>query len=108
MEPLTTTKRILTSICMMPDKEPVDTKKIVARFVFVVMLFLVTLFAVSAYITFVVENIKTDLEDALLTFMAFITCSGLIYMMIVSFFIRHHIPSVFQQLTIIYNASKSD
>lgn len=40
--------------------------------------------------------------------MSFITCIGLIYMMIVAFFTRHRVSEIFQQLEIIYDAGELD
>lgn len=62
MEPLETTKRVLKWICIFPVTKPMATWKLMARVVFVVMLVFITLFAISAYYAFIVENIKTDLE----------------------------------------------
>lgn len=102
MEPLATTKRILIWICMLPIENPSRRMRI-ARIVFVVMLFLITLFAMYTYIAFIVENVSTHLEDALLTFMTFVSCAGYIYAMIVAFFTRYRVPAIFQQLSTIYD-----
>lgn len=105
MDPLVTTKRILIWMCMYPA-EKLSRWRSAARIAFVVMQFCITLFAVSAYMAFIVENIATDLENVLLTFMAFVACSNLIYVMIVAFFVRHQVPSIFKQLSNIYAAGK--
>lgn len=101
------TKRILKWICIFPVTKPMAKWKRVARIVFVVLLVSFTIFAISAYYAFVVKNIKTDLEDALLTSMSLITCSGLVYMMLVAFFTRHRVSTIFHQLSIIYDDGKS-
>lgn len=106
MEPLATTQLLLKWICILPVTKPIASWKSVARTMSVVMQVLVTIFAISAYYAFVVENIKTDLEDTLLTAMALITCSGLVYMMVVAFFTRHRVSTIFQELSIIYNAGR--
>lgn len=106
MEPLATTQFILKWICILPNTKPMATWKQVVRNVCIVLQVLVTIFAISAYYAFVVEYIKTDLEDALLTSMSFITCCGLMYMMIVAFFTRHRVSAIFQQLSIIYHAGE--
>lgn len=101
------TKRILMWMCMYPIKKSSNNKwKTVARIIFVFMLFASTLFNIIAYMTFVIEAISTDLEDALFTLMACITCCNLMYAMIVAFSTRHDVPLIFEPLSKIYEAGK--
>lgn len=108
MRPLATTKRILKWICMYPVEKSSDTLlwKTAARIMIIVMMFSITLFAIAVYAAFIIENMTTNLEDCLFTFMAFITCCGLIYTMIVAFFLRPQVPSIFGQIASIYDDRK--
>lgn len=104
MQPLVTTKRILEWISMYPVAKSTTTPlwKASAHIIIIVMMFGVTLCAIAAYTVYIIENISNNLEDCVFTFMAFVTCCGLIYAMIMAFFTRHQVPSIFQQLSSIY------
>ena len=95
-------------ICMYPIAKSPKTSlwKKIARILIVLMMIIITLCAMTAYMAFIIENISTNLEEYLFTLMAFLTCSGLIYSMIVGFFTRHQIPSIFEQLASIYDDRK--
>lgn len=109
MQPLETTKRVLTWICVYPDaNESSNTPlwKAAARIVIVTMLFSVTLCCLAACMTYVIINISTNLDDCLLTFMVFIGFSGAMYTMIVAFFVRSQVPPIFDRLSSIYDDRK--
>lgn len=80
--------------------------KAAARITIIVMMFSSTMCAIAAYTAYIIENISNNLEDCLFTFMAFITCMGLIYTMILAFFTRHQVPSIFKQFASIYDDRK--
>lgn len=108
MQPLETTKHILIWIYMYPDAESSHTLlwKTATRTLFIAVQFSMTLFSIAACLTYIIKNVSTNLENCLFTIMGFIVFCGLIYTMIVAFFIRHRVPIIFDKFSSIYDDRK--
>lgn len=108
MQPLATTQNLLKWIGLWPIDEMLNNSKreSAVRVIRVILLFAITLSYMVACAVFIVENISTDLEDCLFTFMIFIIYGGVIFTMIVGFLIRHQVPSIFEQFASIYQVRK--
>lgn len=108
MQPLETTKRILVWIYMYPDAESSYTLlwKTTARTSVILLHLSMTLCSIVACLTYIIKNVSTNLESCLFTFMAFNTFCGIIYVIIVAFFVRHRVPLIFDQFSAIYGDRK--
>lgn len=108
MKPLVTNKRILIWLCLCSPAESTTTKKRIIYVIFSALVFSVILSVFAGYLTFFVKFVSIDFERSLFTFLLVVTLAGIMYGMIVIFFLRHQMAATFERLSAIYDASESN
>lgn len=107
MEPLSTNQRVLRWLCICPATKNTSESIKWARVLFSWTIFTLNLFAFVLPVLFFVKFISTDLESCLYALFQIPTTGNIVYMTIIAFFLRHKITAVFENLSIIYAASKN-
>lgn len=106
MKPLLTANWTLTWLCLLPAGESFSKWQEIIRTAIPWILSFCSLCSVCEFLAFILENITTDFKDCLLTFGLFISYSILICTIIIAFYSRRRVPSIFELLTAIHDASK--
>lgn len=106
MKPLVTTTLVCRWFCICAPEDNSTTSKKIAYILLTSIAFVVTLALVAASMTFFMKNVSNDLEEALYALCQIVVHSGLLYVIIVAFFLRHKIRVIFNSLAEIYDASK--
>ena len=107
MEPLASIEQILVWLNMFPygDDDSSSKWSRMVRISFPLVIFIISLFAVIAFGTFIVTNITSNLEECLFTFMGFMMSICATYAIVVAYFSRNQVPSIFEDLATICNDS---
>lgn len=106
MEPLVTARRILTWLSMYPAEKSSNKWKRIVYTAFSLILVVCALCEFVSLLTFILKYISINFEECLFTLVVCIAFINIIYAMITSFFSRHLIPSIFEELTLIHEASE--
>ena len=106
MQPLATTKRIMTWLCMCPSDESTSRQKRV-YIAYSSAVLIINLISFSASLAYCIQFFYTDFEGAAFAFMVDIAGVGLIYSMIIAILMRQQILNIFTCLSTIYNSSKN-
>lgn len=106
VKPMNTIKEALVLAGLHPvDKNASDAKKIISILGFVVIMSF-QLEGISFSLAFWIKYWKVDLEKSLYTIVQIAATSCIIYPLIVAFFLRPKVASMFVNLTKIYHACK--
>lgn len=106
MEPFGTAKQVLTWLCILPADETSSKRARKIRTIFSVAIFIFLLYVLVGFLTFILKNISTSFEDCLMTFITGVNFAGVNYTMIIGFYSRYRVPTIFERLTAIYKASE--
>lgn len=107
MKPLEMIIRMLTWLSVYPpDKNTSKSRKIEYVCVAVVIM-TVLIFGFIGFATFFFKYVSADMEMALMAVMTICTSVGTSYTLAISFLTRSKMKSIFDNLTEIYDASKS-
>lgn len=106
MAPLATARQMLACLSMYPVDESSTKWKQTVCIAFPPILVICALCQLASFLTFIVRNIAMDFEECLFTLVVCISFIGIIYTMLTAFYHRHQIPSIFAELTLIYEASE--
>lgn len=106
MEPLLTTKWVLTWLSVYPATESTSKFKKMAYTMFTVADYVGHLCGVFSHFAYFLKYLSTNLEDAIFAFMGAITFIGLIYIMAMLSLQRHQISDIFRKLSKIYRLRK--
>lgn len=104
--PLKTNRLVLTWFCVYPPEQNTNKWKKLAYAIFALSL-LVDSFLISfSSIASILAYISTDFEESLFALMQLFAGSVMIYVVVITFFLRHKIVAICDSLTRIYEASK--
>lgn len=106
MEPLATTRRMLTWLCMCPADELSTLRQKLPYVAHTSAILLIHLVSFVASVVFCVKHIKNDFNGATFAFMICIGEVGLVYSLIVGIFMCHQIGDIFTHLSTIYKSSE--
>lgn len=104
-KPINEIRQILIWISVIPADN--DTKwQTIGYRILSLNIFIILLSAAAASITFCYKFISLDLEASLYSMAQISAFGAMIYTIIATFFIRHHIEALFDSLHTIYETSK--
>lgn len=106
MEPLTTTKLLLTWICMCSANESTSVKNKIAYIGTASIIFALNLFCLVSNTIFFIEFVATDLNGALFAFMTIYGNFAMLYTLTNAFRLRYKINGIFESLFVICDESK--
>lgn len=107
MKPLELNQRALTWLFMCsPPKRTLWWKKLL-YFTFFCFVFVTNFLVLVAASTFALKSFSINLEEFLYAFFQISALAGIVYVMLAAFLLRHKISTIFEQLSDIYEASKS-
>ena len=104
MEPLPTTKLVMTWLCMHSANESSNVQK--KNLILGLIMFAINLFSVIACLVFIWKFATTDLVATLFAFNGVATFGASLYTIPISFFLRHQATKIFKKLSAIYDTSK--
>lgn len=106
MEPLPTTKWMLTWMCMCPASEETSVRKKIAYKLCALTIFSVNLFDVIVLSAYIWKYAMTDFIGSLFTFIGVAAFTSSLYSMPIAYYLRHRAHGIFVRLAMIYDASK--
>lgn len=107
MKPLVTNHRVLTWLSLCSADENTSKREKRCYILFAAINYFIFIFFLACSIAYFFTFIQTDLEKSLGSLFQIAACSGIIYMLIVIFFLRHKISAIFIKLSDVYKASKN-
>lgn len=105
MEPLPTTKWMLTWMGMFPASKSSSMRMRAFHELFAVMLFCGNLFGVAVLSVYIWQFVKIDLIGSLFTFIGLAAYTASLYTIPIAYYLRHRARKIFVQLAMIYDAS---
>lgn len=106
MQPLDKTKRVLTWLGIFPLNEFSSKREKVAVIVVTLVTFATSLASSVASLLFFMEFWKIDPKDSLFAACGVVAFCSICYILITVFFLRRQISAIFDELLVIYDASK--
>lgn len=106
MESLSTTKWVMTWLCMYPPSESSSTRKKAAYKVMCAIVFTIDLCSVIVCIAFIWKYMLTDMAASLFALLGAVTFNSSLYSISIAIFMSHHARIIFEKLSAIYEASK--
>lgn len=106
MQPLETTRRMMTWLCMHPADESTTPQQKLAYVTHTLVILFFHLVSFVASFVFFVKYVSIDFNGAIFAFMIGIGELGLIYFLIAAVLMRHQIESIFSSLSTIYESSE--
>lgn len=106
MEPLKTTKWVLTWLCVCPATESTSKFKRMAYVLFTIADYVAHFSALFSHVAYLWKYSSTDLEGTIFAFMGVVTFVGLIYIMASLSLQRKQITDIFRNLSKIYEFRK--
>lgn len=106
MNPLESNKLVLTWLCGQPLKESASRWERIAYIAFTSFIMIGHLWSVVASSVFIHRNISDNLEETLFALMHVVSGGSMIYQMIITYFLRQKLASIFRRLSTIYRESK--
>lgn len=106
MEILSTTKRIMTWLCMYPANKLSSSRDKILYKVCGVTIFVINSCSLAVCIAFIWKNVATDLLASLFAFLGAVTFGSSLYAIPIAIFHRYQAHAIFEQLAAIYENSK--
>lgn len=106
MEPLTTTKFLLTWLCMCSASESTRKREKIAYIGAALIIFVLNLFCLVSNMIYFVQFVTTDLKGALFAFMTIYGNFAMLYTLTNAFQLQHKINALFETLFVICCESK--
>lgn len=107
MVPLASHRRVWTWLGLCKFDENMSTFEQMIYIFFNISLFVSFVAVVVASTIFVMINLVTDQEGSLHALFQFTAYTGLVYVSIIAFVVRHKISNIFHTLTDLYTTSKN-
>lgn len=106
MQPLVTTRRMMTWLSMHPPDESANAYQKRGYIMHTRAILILLLISVVASLSYCLKFFYTDFEGATFAFMTSIACTGLIYMFFAAILLRYQIAGIFTSLSNIYKSSE--
>ena len=104
-EPLVTNRRVLTWLCVYPSERTTTKSQQLAYLAFSFIVFTGILSSLIASVAFFIKHVSTDLEVALYAVSQIAAAASILYAILMTYFQRRGIATIFQQLAAIYERS---
>ena len=106
MEPLATTKWVMTWMSFYPASETSNTQQKIMYKASGLAIFIIDMFSVIFYSAFIWKFAATDLEASLFAFTGDCAVCASLYTIPIAYFYRYRARRIFEQLIAIYDLSK--
>lgn len=107
MEPLPTSQKVMTWLCMCPADKSTSIKKLIHYAGYTSVTVIMSLGGLLAGIGYIVKFAKTDFGSSLYAVVQVAGYLALLNLIIFGLINRHRIASIFTELSNIYNSSKN-
>lgn len=105
MKPLVTNQRVLTWLCVYPGEKTTSKIKQLAYIIFSLIVFSGILSSLIASVAYFMKFVSIDLEVALYAVSQIAAAASVLYAIVMTYFSRHGIASIFHKLSEIYDKS---
>lgn len=106
MDALPTARIVLTWLCVYPPDVSVSNAKRKIHYIFTLIVIALQVIVFGVGLAFMLRYIMTDMAHSLFAFSVSLAHLAMIYVIIVAFFLRNEIPTIFETLQNIYNTCK--
>lgn len=108
MQPLATTRRVLTWLSICPADESCNERQKKAYVAHTLAVLFLNLIGFIGCLALCLKNVSIDFDDGMFALSGSITEFGVIYFLIAANLMRHQIDNIFTSLSTIYKSRKFD